>query len=99
MREALRKCECPEWTPKGGEQRCRTKLRKEQEPETQGLDQGKEKNRSQFAVLPYMKGVTEQLQRAFRKHVTRLYSKGRFTVRSAVVSPKDRLDSSQYTSR
>ena len=92
IRVALRNCGYPEWDLKEGEQRGKTKLRKEQEPKTQELDQGEESNRSQFAILPYMKGVTKRLQRAFRKHNIRLYSKAGFTVRNAVVSPKDPLD-------
>ena len=49
-------------------------------------DQVEGKSSRHFAVLPYMKGVTERLQRAFKKHDTRLYSKAGFTVRNAVVS-------------
>ena len=45
-----------------------------------------------FAVLAYMKGVTERLQMAFKKHDIRLYSKSGFTVRNAVASPKHLLD-------
>ena len=39
-----------------------------------------------------MKGVTERLQRAFRKHDMFLYAKAGFTIRNVVVSPKDPLD-------
>ena len=53
------------------------------------VEDGKSK---QYAVLPYMEGVTERLQRTFRKHDISLYSKAGFTIRNAVVSPKDPLD-------
>ena len=49
----------------------------------------------QYAVLPYTKGVTKRLQRAFRKHSIALYAKEGFTIRNAVVSPKDPLDSGE----
>ena len=39
-----------------------------------------------------MKGITKRLQRAFRKHDIALYAKAGFTIRNAVVSPKDPLD-------
>ena len=39
-----------------------------------------------------MQGVAERLQRAFRKHDISLYAKASFTLRNAVVSPKDSLD-------
>ena len=39
-----------------------------------------------------MKGVTEHLQRAFKKHDIRLYSNTGYTVRNAMVSSKDPLD-------
>ena len=45
-----------------------------------------------YAVLPYMHGVTERLQRVFKKHSVSLYSKAGYTVRNAVVNPKDPLD-------
>ena len=40
----------------------------------------------QFALLPYMKGIIEHLQRAFNKHDIRLYSEAGYSIRNAVVS-------------
>ena len=39
-----------------------------------------------------MKGVTERLQRAFRKHDIALYAKAGFPIRNGMVNPKDPLD-------
>ena len=39
-----------------------------------------------------MKGISERLQRAFRKQDISLYHKAGYTIRNAVVSPKDPLD-------
>ena len=39
-----------------------------------------------------MKGITERLQSEYRKHNISLYSKAGFTIRNALVSPKDPLD-------
>ena len=67
----------------GGGAERETKLRKEQEPETQQrVGQGEEKSNRQFAVLPFMKGVTKEIQRAFKTHDIRLCYKAGFTVRT-----------------
>ena len=39
-----------------------------------------------------MKVITKRLQRAFRKYDIAQYAKAGFTIKSAVVSPKDHLD-------
>ena len=39
-----------------------------------------------------MKGTTKRLQRAFKKRDIALYAKAGFTIRNAVVHPKDPLD-------
>ena len=43
-------------------------------------------------ALPYMKGVMERLQRAYKKHNIQPVYKARYTIRNAVVCPKHRLD-------
>ena len=48
-------------------------------------------NNKGYAVLPYMKGTIERLQRVFRKHNVQLFSKAGYTIRNALVSPKDKL--------
>ena len=80
----------PEWALKEGELRGKRQLRKEQEKQ-KGTDQVEEKKCKQYAVLPYMKGIIERLQRAFRKNDIALYAKARFNIRNAMVSPKDPL--------
>ena len=56
------------------------------------LDQEEGKDNRQFAVLPYMKGITERLQWEFNKHDIKLYSKAGYTVRDAMVSLKHPLE-------
>ena len=68
------------------------KLGKGDESQIQhGSAQGDNSSR-QFEVLPYMKGVTERIQRAFKKYEIRLYSKAGNVIRNAVVIPKDLRD-------
>ena len=92
VRAALRICAYPEWALKEGELRGKRQLRKEEEKGRDQVEDGKSK---QYAVLPYTKGVAERLQRAFRKHSIALHAKAGFTIRNAVVSPKDPLDSDE----
>ncbi|KAI8477848.1 Cartilage matrix protein [Branchiostoma belcheri] len=51
----------------------------------------KERHPASYAVLPYIKGVTERLKRAYAKHNVSLFSKPGYTLRNALVSPKDPL--------
>ena len=45
-------------------------------------------------VLPYVQGMTERLQRVFKKHIA-LHSKPGYTLRQALVAPKDKLSSDE----
>ena len=76
---------------KEGELRGKRQLRKEQEKQKVS-DQVEDRKSRQYAVLPYMKGITERLQRDFRKHNIALYAMAGFTIRNAMVSPNDPLD-------
>ena len=42
--------------------------------------------------IPYVPGVTENLQRLFRKHGVQAHAKPSNKVRSMVVSPKDKVE-------
>ena len=69
-------------------------LGKRREEEVDGQD-GKnrlEKPKQAFVVLPYMKGVTERLQRAYEKDNSQLVCKAGYPIRNAVVCPNDPLD-------
>ena len=66
VRAPLKICVYPERALKGGKQRGKRQFRKDEEKQ-RGRDQIEDGKSKQYAVLPYMKGVTERLQRAFRK--------------------------------
>ena len=61
IRTALRNCGYPEWALKEGEQRGKKRdtERKEENTETE--------KPVGYAVLPYVKGLSERLQRIFKK--------------------------------
>ena len=86
IRTALRNCGYPEWALKEGEQRGKKRdtERKEENTET-------EKSVG-YAVLPYVKGLSERLQRIFKKHKISLHHKAGHTLRQELVRPKDKLE-------
>ena len=88
VRAVLRMCGDPEWALKEGELRGKRQLRKEQEKQ-KGTEQVEKKMSQPYAVLPYIDGITERVQRAFKKYDIAMYVKAGFTIRNAVVSPKD----------
>ncbi|CAH1267006.1 Hypp3654 [Branchiostoma lanceolatum] len=85
VREALRHCGYPEWALKEGDNSSRKNATKDHNP------QNKERRATSFAVLPYIKGVSERLKRAYAKHNVSLFSKPGYTLRNALVRPKDPL--------
>lgn len=90
VRVTLEICGYPEWAMKEGELRGKRQLRNEEEIQ-KGSVPVEDKKRKHYAVLRYMKGITQNVQRAFRKHIS-LYTKAGFTIRNTVVSLKGALD-------
>ena len=95
VRTALCNCGYPEWGLKEGELLDKKQVRKEEEKRQHPEQEGEKRQPKAQAVLPYMKGLTERLQRAYRKHNVNLYSKAGFIVRSVVISRKDPLDTEE----
>ena len=86
IKTALRTCGYPEWALLEGEQQGKIKQK-----EKKGKDlEGKEKPQG-FVVLPYIKGVSERLQRSFKKRNINLYHKAGQTLRQLLVHPKDKM--------
>ena len=89
VRAALKNCGYPDWALKEGEQLGKRKKREEEMQRQDGKNRLEEPKQA-FVVLPYMKGVTERLQRAYKQqHNIQLFCKARYTIRNAVVHPKD----------
>ena len=89
IKNALRVCGYPEWALKEGELRGKKQASKAEDRADHPVSSEKPKG---YAVLPYVKGLSERLQRVFRKHNMSLYSKAGFTIKNALVRPKDPLD-------
>ena len=58
----------------------------------QDVKDRQEEPKKAFVVLPYMKWVMERFQRAYKQHNIQLFCKVRYTIRNAVVCPKDPHD-------
>ena len=80
----MRRCGYPEWALKEGENR-----------HERGMDKNKtdteKKNKNTYAVLPYIKGISERMERSFKKHNIKLYHKAGETLRQKLLHPKDKL--------
>ena len=85
VRVALRHCGYPEWALKEGDNTSKKQAHKDSHT------RDKEQRPASYAVLPYMKGVTERLKRVYAKHNVSLFSKPGYTLRNALVRPKDPL--------
>ncbi|KAI8482491.1 Titin-like [Branchiostoma belcheri] len=73
--------------PEGGENNSR----KDRSSKEQSKTGKQEQLPASYLVLPYIQGVTERLKRVYTKHNVSLYSKPGFTLRNALVRPKDPL--------
>ena len=78
-----------------GSQRRGEKRKKQTGKEQAGTSQHNQEKPCGFAVLPYIKGVSERLARVFRKRNINLYSKAGRTIRNLVVGPKDPLETQE----
>ncbi|XP_019615955.1 PREDICTED: uncharacterized protein LOC109463556, partial [Branchiostoma belcheri] len=87
VRVALRHCGYPEWALREGENNSR----KDKSSKEQSKTGEQEQLPASYVVLPYIHGVTERLKRVYAKHNVSLYSKPGFTLRNALVRPKDPL--------
>ncbi len=94
IEKALTVCGYPKWTFRKVEKQMqekkegKTKEKKDKEPD--------EKSKGMI-VLPYVKGVTEQLKRVFSKHKIATSIKPYQTLRNILVHPKDKIETENKT--
>ena len=84
IRQALTKCGYPKWTIEKVKRYMKNKKTK-----TTKRDKNKEKSRG-LVVIPYVQGVSESIERSFRKHKVAISVKPHMTLRSMLVHPKDK---------
>ena len=81
----MRRFGYPNWALQEGlkkEKKNKTSVQREQ--------LGEETRSKTHVVLWYIQGITEQLQRVFKKHDNALHSKPGYTRSQALVAPKDK---------
>ncbi|KAI8515711.1 hypothetical protein Bbelb_065240 [Branchiostoma belcheri] len=79
VREALHLYGYLEWALKEGYNNSGENRNKDR------TSQNKERHPASYAVLPFIKGVTERLKRAYSKHNASLFSKPGYTLRNALI--------------
>ena len=84
IQQALTKCGYPKWTIDKVKRSMKKKKTK-----TTKRDKNKEKSRG-LVVIPYVQGVSESIERSFRKHKVAVSVKPHRTLRSMLVHPKDK---------
>ena len=62
---------------------------KQQTPSGEGTQKAKDRSKQPSIGLPYFKGISEPLERIFRKHGISVYHKPIHTLREQLVRPKD----------
>ena len=84
IQQALTKCGYPKWTIDEVKRSMKNKMTK-----TTKRDKNKERSRG-LVVIPYFQGVSESIERSFRKHKVAVSVKPPRTLRSMLVHPKDK---------
>ncbi|XP_060765135.1 uncharacterized protein LOC132873505 [Neoarius graeffei] len=86
IQHALKACQYPQWAiSKGEEQVKNNKTQKKEKKQT-----NKQEHRG-VVTLPYIRGITERIQRAMRKYNINTPVKPHTTLRQILVHPKDRI--------
>ncbi|XP_060794656.1 uncharacterized protein LOC132897207 isoform X1 [Neoarius graeffei] len=86
IQHALKACQYPQWAiSKGAEQVKNNKTQKKEKKQI-----NKQEHRG-VVTLPYIRGITERIQRAMRKHNINTPVKPHTTLRQILVHPKDRI--------
>ena len=89
VKEALQKCGYPKWTMKKVKQQMDCK----DEKRTQQRKSREDKDRYRgLVVLPYVKGLSESVDRVMRKHRISTAMRPHQTIRSMLVHPKDKVN-------
>ena len=92
VKQVLRTCKYPDWAIQRVEKQLTEKKEGAVKPKP---DRTQEKESRGMVVLPYVKGVTERVQRTMRKHGIQTPARPHRTLRQMLVHPKDKLQDSQ----
>ncbi|XP_072042917.1 uncharacterized protein [Amphiura filiformis] len=90
IRSALAQCGYPKWSIDKAKQQIQNKQTKVSRNSKDSADRCKG-----MVVIPYVQGVSERLQRSFKKYGISTAMKPHNTLKRLLVHPKDKIDSSQ----
>ncbi|XP_060074957.1 uncharacterized protein LOC132554659 [Ylistrum balloti] len=83
--KAMKNCEYPEWALKRVQKQCQNKGKNRKRPM-------KDQNKTKIQVIiPYIKGISETIQRIYRNHGIATAMKPHKTLRNTLVHPKDKI--------
>ena len=87
LHQALKNCKYPEWALNKAKLRSKAKKKR-----TMGTNTTSNNNQSPkpYMVVPYHKGVSESLKKTCNKHGIQVYFKGGRTIKSLLMTPKDK---------
>ncbi len=88
IQEALKTCRYPQWAINKGATQVR---RKETEQKRKKKPTNRTENRG-VVTLPYIRGVTERIQRTMKKYNINTPVKPRTKLRQILVHPKDKIE-------
>ena len=94
VKTTLKNCGYPNWTFKKVEQDIIRKNDKSQEAQGNKPTKSRDEPKS-IVVLPYVKGVSERIQRSMKKHREECPVKPHRTLRQLLVHPKDKIEKEQ----
>ena len=90
IRSALAQCGYPKWSIDKTKQQMQNKQSKAKQSKKDGAERSKG-----MVVLPYVQGVSERLQRSFKKYGINTAMKPHNTLKRLLVHPKDKIDALQ----
>ncbi|XP_078580142.1 uncharacterized protein LOC144864161 [Branchiostoma floridae x Branchiostoma japonicum] len=90
IQSALARCGYPDWTFRQVQQQSNRTEQKKDKKKREETSKGR-------VTLPYIKGITEPLERIFRRHNIATAVKPKTTLRNLLVHPKDKLQDTVKT--
>ena len=96
IRTALKNCGYPNWVMDKVKQNMEDKANNTDATKAESKKKKKTENKSKgMVVIPYVNGLTERLQRIFKKHQVNTAVKPHRTLRQILVHPKDKRESTK----
>ncbi|XP_072021371.1 uncharacterized protein [Amphiura filiformis] len=91
IRTALKNCGYPKWTMDKVKDQMQNKIQNAEKPISKKSKTTDEKSKG-MVVIPYVNGVSERIQRIFKKHKVDTAMKPHQTLRRILVHPKDKRE-------